>query len=428
MISQFPITDFGASPAAPLNSTSIQAAIDSCHEAGGGVVWVPPGRFVTGSIQLRSRVTLELSPGAVLAGSGNLADYPPIGFHHNEFGQTRSLLWALDAEDLCLRGMGTIDFNHPSFMHMDQPDLRGPDGDKLHQLPPASLNEAVVLAKDRPNQPAFFHNCRRIRIENIRMQQATCWTITLSACDDAQVRGISVDNDLRVPNCDGINISASRNVIVSGCNFHCADDCVAVGSITDWDRPSENIVISGCTMVSRSAGVRLGHLASKVRNVVISDLVVSDGNRGIIVFAGQGGWVENVQARNLIFNLRMFPGFWWGKGEPLCICATHAEARIEGISIEQVHADAEGGIIVAGHQQNVREISLSNWSLKIRPGRYRPIMGGWVDLQPEDCSTLKEKHIPWLYQVGVEDLKIKDIRLDDEEAREQGYSTESVVI
>ena len=75
MATIFSITDFGATCAPQLQTAAIQAAIDACFAAGGGRVTVPAGTFLTGSIRLRSRVTLHLQAGAVLKGSRDPQDY-----------------------------------------------------------------------------------------------------------------------------------------------------------------------------------------------------------------------------------------------------------------------------------------------------------------------------------------------------------------
>jgi hypothetical protein len=96
------ITDFGAKgDGRVLNTQAIQAAVDACAARGGGTVVVPPGEFVSGTIVLKSRTTLYSAPGAVLRGSGNLADYPPAPFRHNELGETRSLPYAIGQSDNC---------------------------------------------------------------------------------------------------------------------------------------------------------------------------------------------------------------------------------------------------------------------------------------------------------------------------------------
>src|SRR5687768_3870394 len=61
-----------------VNTVAIQKAIDACAAAGGGAIVVPKGVFISGSIVLKPGVGLELSKGAVLKGSANLADYPLV--------------------------------------------------------------------------------------------------------------------------------------------------------------------------------------------------------------------------------------------------------------------------------------------------------------------------------------------------------------
>jgi hypothetical protein len=423
---QFLLTDYESHCGGSLWTKALQAAIDACAANSGGEVVVPPGEFVIGGVELRSNVTVEIAGGAVLRGSPDLSDYPVVPFTHNEFGEVRSLFWALGQRNIRLRGAGEIDLNHPAFMEMGRPDLRDKDAENLPLYNQRQIAEMTVVAKARPAQPVFFHGCERLVVEGLLLRQSPCWTLTFSACRDVKVRGITIENHLNVPNCDGVHVSASREVLITGCVFHCADDCVAVGGITEWDRPSENIVISQCTMVSRSAAVRIGHLASKVRNVVCSDLVISDGNRGILVCAGDGGWVENVRASNLIMHTRLFAGFWWGKGEPLAIM-TAGSGRVQGVDVAHVRGETEGGIVIAGNEGSIRDISLADWSLRLFSGNNRPLLGGWIDLQPAECPPLGKGQMPWLYADGVRQLRLRNVRAILNEADAGTYSIEPAI-
>jgi polygalacturonase len=418
----FLLTDFASPCDGSLWTRALQAAVDACA-ARGGVVVVPPGEYLTGSVELRSNVTIEIAGGAVLRGSPDLSDYPVVPFVHNEFGEVRSLFWAIGRRNIRLRGAGEVDFNHPAFMEMGQPDLRDKDSGNLPLYNERQIAEMTVVAKARPTQPVFFHDCERLVVEDLLLRRSPCWTLTFSACRDVKVRGITVRNHLNVPNCDGVHVSASREVLITGCVFHCADDCVAVGGITDWDRPSENVVISQCTMVSRSAAVRIGHLASKVRNVVCSDLVISDGNRGLLVCAGDGGWVKNIRASNLIMHTRLFAGFWWGKGEPLAIMAA-GSGWIESVAVAHVRGETEGGIVIAGGAGSIRDVSLDDWSLRISSGSNRPLLGGWIDLQPAECPPLEQGRIPWIYADGVRQLHLRNVRTALNENDAGKYSIE----
>ena len=387
---------------------------------------VPPGEFLIGSVELRSGVTLEVAGGAVLRGSPDLADYPPAPFVHNEFGEVRSLLWAIGQRNIRLTGNGEIDFNHPAFMEMNRPDLRCRDADDNPQYNARQLKEMTVVTKARPTQPVFFHDCERVVVEGLLLRESPCWTLTFSSCNDVKVRGVTVRNHLNVPNCDGVHISASSDILITGCIFSCADDCVAVTGITDWERPSENIVIAQCTMVSRSAAVRVGHSASKVRNVICSDLVLSDGNRGIAVCAGEGGWVKNVRAVNITMRTRLFAGSWWGKGEPLAIMSA-GSGTIESVAMSHISADTEGGIVIAGPKGSIRDISLDNWSLRLSSGNNRPLLGKWIDLQPGDCPALAASRIPWLYADGVQGLHLCNVRATMNERDAATYSSEPIL-
>ena len=73
----FDIKTYGAiGDGVALNTEAIQETIDACHAAGGGMVLVPAGAFVTGTLHLKSHITLSFDYGASLLGSQNQEDYP----------------------------------------------------------------------------------------------------------------------------------------------------------------------------------------------------------------------------------------------------------------------------------------------------------------------------------------------------------------
>ena len=408
-----------------MNTRALQAALDHCAAAGGGTVVVPPGIFLSGSVEMKSHTTLALSPGAVLRGSPKIEDYPFIPFQHNELGKTRSLLWAIGQTNICVTGSGTIDLNDPAFI--DFTEYRSnPEMASGAELNEAQRQETVAShAPPRPTQPLFFHQCRRLRFDGVRIINAPCWAITASLSRDIKITHLTIDNNLRTPNSDGLHFCGSREIIVSDCVISAGDDCIAVTGITDWDAVSENIVIMNCVFRSRSAALRLGHQASKVRNVTVSNLVIHDSNRGIAVFANDRGWVKDVLISGLVMDTRLIAGGWWGKGEPLVIAAG-GTGTITGVSVSQVRAESDNGIVIFGQAGNVRDVVLRDWVLKTRPGVNRALFKPLFDLQPLPSvpSPDPARHIPGLFATGVSGLNCSNIRFSHEEG--ENVSSEAV--
>lgn len=410
-----------------LNTRAIQAAVDDCAAAGGGTVVVPAGRWLTGSVQLKAHVTLNLEAGAVLVGSPNLADYPPNGFQHPEMGETRSLLWAIGQDEPAITGEGTIELADRPFF--DWAKLRtGLPPEKDVQLADWQRHQCVVTALDRPNQPIFFDHCERVRLSGITVRHSSCWTITLSCCEDVQIRGLRIENDLQVPNNDGIHFSGSKNITVSDCIIRGGDDALAFTGITDPASVCENIVVTNCILTSRSAGVRLGHLSGKVRNATLSNLVLRDCNRGVAIQAGDDGWVENVSFTNLSVETRMYAGAWWGKGEPLVISAA-GTGRIRGIHFTGLHGTAENSALVVGANGLVSDVSLHDVDLAFGLSPNAPLYGTMFDLAPAPLrpSLLAEKRMPWLYADGVAGLELRDVHFRAANEATAAYSLEAVV-
>ena len=323
--------DFGAAAdGKTLDTAALQRAIDAA--APGDAVRLAGGTFRTGTLGLHGGLALEIAPDAVLEGSPDIADYRDCGYVHREMGQTVSLLYALGGDDIEIRGGGTIQMNGPAFM----------DWDFAHYCPreidPATVEpdvreQMVCAIKKRPTQPIFLDSCRRVRVHDVTVLDAPCWTFTFSNCEDVAFERVTVENHRQIPNCDGVHFSASRRIRVSDCTFLCGDDCFAATCITNPDAACEDIVVERCRMQSRSAAIRFGHLDSTVRNAVVRDIRVEKSNRAICVFAKDGGSVEDIAFERIEAETKIHAGGWWGKGEPFVVCAANSTGRIERVAL-----------------------------------------------------------------------------------------------
>ena len=231
----FGIKDFGAvADAKTLNTAVIQRAIDACAAAGGGEVVVPAGVFVTGSLHLKSDITLRLLPGAVLQGSYDPNDYPDHDISaHRKFGtiihdgayvkSMQALIVADAAHNVAIVGEGTI---------------KG-----------AGEGEAFQLGLNKNGKPKnlFFIGCTNVRLSGIKILNSAQITVSISGCDRVFIDGIHI-RSLVNWNCDGLDVDA-RDVTIANCLIESEDDAICFKS-EYLGRFCENITVSNCVVAS----------------------------------------------------------------------------------------------------------------------------------------------------------------------------------
>lgn len=375
-------------------TTALQSRIDQLAETGGGTVTIPPGSYHCRPIELKSHIRLQLDAGARLIASPRREDYFPIGYDHNEMGAVHSAIYAMDQEDIVIAGDGEIDLNGRAFYHLADPTELpsvGPEVTASH------LAEAPRTYDWRPNQPIFFHQCRNIRFQGVRIRNAPCWTTSFNFCEIVRISDLVIENGLDIPNSDGMHFTGSRDIIIDGCHVTAGDDCVALSSITDWSRPCENAVITNCVFQSASKAISIGYMHSIVRNVVIENVIVKKSNRAYVTMVHPGtGLVENVRVANCIFEGRNYGGNWWGNGEPIVIMATphHIERYrdplpeprfdtcVRNVEFAGMTCRAERPIAVVASEPLIEDVRLRGITVEIVPEELPSLMGDVIDLSP----------------------------------------------
>ncbi|MFN3683320.1 MAG: glycoside hydrolase family 28 protein [Fimbriimonadaceae bacterium] len=404
--------ELGAVPGSDRLWTDIlQGAVDRVHASGGGTVRVPAGLFRTGSFQLRSNVELHLAAGAVLQASGDLADYAVWPYHHEEWGDTRSLLFAQDAKNVSITGAGTIDLNDEPFLRWDvvKTDARFTP-EEAARLSPEQVLEAPVEPGQRPNQCMVFARCANLTLRGVTVRRAPCWTITVVDSHRVLVDSIRIQNHRRTPNADGIHLCGCDGVVIQGCQLDCGDDCVAITGIASPETVIQNVVVTGCVLRSSSAGVRIGHEYSKVRNVLVANCIIADSNRGVGIFAGDDGFVEDVQLTGLNISTRIQAGQWWGKGEPL-VLATYGQrgGRIDRVSISSVLSRADNSALLKRLNGTIRDVWIRDWHALVLDSANRRQFARHWDLEPAGFHEVRHPSEvqPWLVAEGVEGLLLE---------------------
>ncbi len=347
----FNIRRYGAVGDGVANDTAaLQQAIDACHTAGGGLVLCPPGIYRVGSFELRSRVNLHVQAGATLFASADRRDYVkrlPFNAivdnpYHGNFDEP--LVYAADAEDVAITGGGTIDGNGRAFF-MERPGE------------PAAWKG---VRDWRPGMLLTFVQCRRLRLRDIRLVDSPCYAVFPLGCEDLVVDGITIRNDRRGPNTDGIDLHGCRDVRIANCSIDSGDDCITCYSMPYWLKhpgPCENVVVTNCILSSTCCGVRIGFAPSDhaVRNLAFSNLVMHRCKTGICLLcpltthvpiacetpARHGPSLENISFDHIIMDTEEALFLWTDS-------AVRAPAGIRNLNLSNITATTNRACYIGG--------------------------------------------------------------------------------
>ena len=305
------VLDFGAvGDGRTLCTTGIQAAIDACGAAGGGKVFVPPGRYRIGPIFLQSNLEFEILAGATLVGSPNFSDYPTIHGWWEGLERTvyASLITGIDLENVAITGQGTLDGNGAVWLEAwgKTQELREKLGVKGREPenPPGS-----PLPWPRPRVINLYRS-RKVLIRGLTIHDSPSWTVHPVLCDDVYIHGLTILNPPHSWNTDGIDPESCSNVRISDCYISTGDDCIMLKSGYKQIPgkpflPTENVAVTNCTFNAGGCGVGIGsETAGGVRNVAISNCVCDGTTCGLYfrTARGRGNVVENVSAVNVVMR------------------------------------------------------------------------------------------------------------------------------
>jgi polygalacturonase len=372
----FDVLDFGAvADGKTLATKSIQAAIDACQRAGGGKVVIPPGRYLSAPLFLRSNLELELLPGAYLLGSTNFDDYPTIQGRWEGLDRTvfASLLTGQDLENVTISGRGTIDGQGQGWWkaHRETQSLRrklGLEG-REPENPPGS-----PLKWPRPRLINLYRS-KNIHISGITILNSPSWQVHPVLCEDICIDDVTIWGPGDSPNTDGIDPDSCKLVRISNCYISTGDDCIVIKSGYKYQPgvkqiPSEDITVTNCVFGTGHAGVAIGSETSGgVRNVTVSNCVCNGTRRGLYIKSarGRGNIVENFRASNVVLKNILDTAVHVGMFYTASDRTAHVEKNEATPTFRNFHfsdiivEQAPQGVIVEGLPENpIREFSLEN--------------------------------------------------------------------
>ena len=295
----FNVQDFGVrADGITNNAAAINKAIETCSVAGGGTVFIPAGIYATGSIHLKSHVTLALDAGAVLkALAGTIDSWEPnpndqglmdAAYYHWH----ASLIWGEDLQSVRILGPGTL------------------DGAALTRSSkvPAGLGDKAIALKQ----------CRGVKIQNLNIQQGGHYAILATGCQDMLMDNVKIDTPR-----DGLDLMQCRNVTISNCHINAVryadgqpaggDDAIKFGSDLSLGQvlPSENVTVRDCFLSSGCNTLQFGsEMIGPFRKFRFENIrILLAGKAGIGITSNDGSIIDGVQCRNITMEKTFVPIF-----------------------------------------------------------------------------------------------------------------------
>ncbi|NMA74054.1 MAG: exopolygalacturonase [Bacteroidales bacterium] len=272
------ITDYGVIKDSTLLQTEkIQAVIDKAHEAGGGVIIIPEGVYLSGALFFRPKTHLHLKKGAVLKGSDDIRNFP-IRYTRIE-GQNLDYFTAFINADkvdgFTLSGEGTIDGN--GLKYWESFWLR-------REFNPKCTN----LDEMRPRL-VYISNSKDVQLSGVHLVNSPFWTTHLYKCENVKLLNLSIfapSEPVKAPSSDGIDIDVCTNVHIKNCFISVNDDGIALkggkGPLANKDEnngSNRNILIEDCTYGFCHSVLTCGSESIHNHNILLRRCTVNNAKR-----------------------------------------------------------------------------------------------------------------------------------------------------
>jgi hypothetical protein len=337
----------------------LQAKIDAVAAAGGGRVVVPTGEWLSkGAIHMKSNVELHLEDGALLTFPDDPKACLPVvhtSFGGIEYRGLSPLVYACGQTNVAVTGKGTIAPRMAFWRGWFEREQRPEALANMRRLYEWGENDVPVeerrfedpsAARLRPSC-VEFEQCRNVRLEGFKVRESPLWCVHLHRCEDVVVRGIDIR--ARGHNNDGIDVNASRNVLVENCTLDQGDDGFVIKSGRDRDGrrvgvPCENVEIRNCLIKGGHTLIAVGsEISGGIRNISLHDCRVEGSLSGVAVVKTsdrKGAFVENVSVSNVVVRgsvgkiavVATDVDYQWGKFP----ARERIVTRIDGFRVENV--------------------------------------------------------------------------------------------
>ena len=348
----FNVKKFGATGSRADNATkAFQAAIGACTQKGGGTVFVPPGEYTVGTVQLMDNVTLHIDAGATLLLSQSKEDFKR---------GSRAMIFAENAKNAAVTGRGTLD----GLAQYDYKDMTGIDPEIKNEIEIARQAGQEMKRYYRRSSAMntfmfIINDCINFKLSDVSIIHSPLWNVRLNDCDRVYIRGIHILSDLeKGVNADGIDICSCKNVVVSDSVIVTGDDAIVLKSIARGGKkanPCENITVTNCILETSSTPLVIGtETEADIRFVNFNNCVIRNSNRGLGINVQDGATVSSVIFSNISMETNRRHWNWWGSAEMVKIILSKRKAdsslgKIRDICINNIIANVRGTSSITGH-------------------------------------------------------------------------------
>lgn len=266
---QYCITNYGVqNDSTILQTERIQAVIDKAAQDGGGVICIPKGTFLSGSLFFRPRTHLYLEKGATLKGSDDISHFDVIDTRLEGQNLTyfAALVNVIGVDGFTLSGEGKINGNGLRFWKSFW--LR-------RQVNPQCTN----LEELRPRL-VYIADSKDVQLSGVRLENSPFWTTHLYRCENVKLLNLSIfapHSPVKAPSSDAIDIDVCKNVLVKGCYMSVNDDAIALkGGKDPWadqdkvnNGSNMNIIIEDCVWGFCHSALTCGSESIHNRNILV---------------------------------------------------------------------------------------------------------------------------------------------------------------
>ena len=276
-----------------LCTLQLQRAIDRVYNNGGGRLEVTPGKYLTGSIMLKSGVELHLMSGAVILGSTNPKDYysinaQPVADKRND-NSNIALVMADNAENISVTGNGIIDGQGLMLaLNIDSLYHKGMLKDNNYNVRRMRPSEQV-----RPKL-FYFYKSNNVTVSDLCLKNSACWGLSFDLCVNLNLKNLNINNRAYWNN-DGIDIDDCQHVKIADCDINSADDAICLKSY-HANSSCLDVDILRCNLRSSASCVKFGTASWEgFRNIHVADIKVFDTFRSAIAIESvDGGSIDSV--------------------------------------------------------------------------------------------------------------------------------------